>query len=53
MFINSFALIFSESMGFKVDSKIKRAIERDKKFMITTTKEDFPLVVQRASGDYI
>ena len=40
-------------MGFKVDSKIKRAIERDKKFMITTTKEDFPLVVQRASGDYI
>ena len=40
-------------MGFKVDNRIKRAIARDRKFMITTTKEDFPLVVQKAEGDYI
>ena len=53
MFINSFAPILNESMGFKADDRIRRAIARDRKYMLTTTKEDFPLVVQKASGDYI
>ncbi len=40
-------------MGFRLDSRIKNAIERDGRFMITTTKGDFPLVVDRTEGDFI
>ncbi len=36
----------------KINNKIKEVIKRDKKVLFTTTREDFPFVVERGDGDY-
>jgi 4-aminobutyrate aminotransferase len=36
----------------KINNKIKEVIKRDKKVLFTTTREDFPFVVERGEGDY-
>lgn len=40
-------------MKFRLSSRIKRVIARDKRTMLTTTKGDHPLVSHRGDGDYI
>ncbi len=39
-------------MVFKVSKRIKDIIDRDKKVMITTTREPYPFVVERGDGDF-
>ena len=36
----------------KINNKIKEVIKRDKKVLFTTTREDFPFVVEKGEGDY-
>lgn len=39
-------------MAVKIDSRIKKIIERDRKVMLTTTRVAFPFVADKAEGDY-
>jgi 4-aminobutyrate aminotransferase len=36
----------------RINDKIRRIIARDKEVMFTTSREQYPFVVERASGDY-
>lgn len=40
-------------MKVGIDSRIRRIIARDKKVMITTTRESYPFVPSQGSGDFI
>lgn len=40
-------------MAVKIGSKVREAIKRDREVIFTTTREEFPLVVDHGSGDYI
>lgn len=40
-------------MAAKITSKITDVIKRDRKVMLTTTREPYPLVVERADSSYI
>ncbi len=40
-------------MKTNIDSRIKRVITRDKKVMITTTRESYPFVPSHGSGDFV
>ena len=37
----------------KITGKTKNVLKRDSKVIFTTTREDFPLVVDRGDGDYV
>ncbi len=40
-------------MPTKIDDTIRNVIARDRKVIMTTTRERFPFVVERGSGDYV
>lgn len=40
-------------MSIKITDEIKDVIKRDKKVMLTTTREPYPLVVKSADSEYI
>ncbi len=40
-------------MKFKITEKIKSIIKRDSKVMMTTTRGDVPLVIEKGDGDFI
>ncbi len=40
-------------MTINIDKKIKDAINKDKKFMLTTTRSDYPFVPKTGKGDFV
>lgn len=40
-------------MRVKIDNKIKSVINRDRRVIMTTTRERFPFVAERGNGDYV